>query len=127
MATIEEVRAARAGLAGLAHLRHPQLVEVIATYRPADALARLSDGDLPTAVLRALPAAATGDRLREQAADIARQTARTGARVVIPEDDEWPAHLPDLATTPGSGAVLCLWVRSDTPHPVGDLAGRAYW
>ncbi|WP_432830804.1 DNA-processing protein DprA [Dactylosporangium sp. CA-092794] len=125
MAAIDEVRAARATLAGLAHDRHPQLVELIATDGPLDALARLADRNLPSALLRVLPDGATGGHLREQAAAVPRQAARAGARVVIPQDDEWPARLPDLATAPGRGAVLCLWVRSNPPHTVSDVLGRA--
>jgi len=78
-------------------------------------------------MLRALPAGAVGPQLREQAAAIARQTARAGARIVVPEDDEWPAQLPDLASAPGIGlgAALCLWVRHDLPQPVSAVLGRA--
>nr|BFE56398.1 hypothetical protein GCM10020063_009240 [Dactylosporangium thailandense] len=127
MAGIGDVRMARATLAGLAHLANPWLVEVIATHQPVDALARLAAADLPDVMLDALPAGAAGPQLLEQAAAIARQTARAGARVVIPEDDEWPSQLPDLAGAPGLGlgAVLCLWVRSDLPQPVSAVLGRA--
>ncbi|MGI5243344.1 DNA-processing protein DprA [Dactylosporangium sp. CA-139066] len=127
MAGVGDVRVARATLAGLAHLANPWLVEIIATHQPVDALARLAAADLPDVMLDALPAGAAGPQLLEQAAAIARQTARAGARVVIPEDDEWPQQLPDLAATPGLGlgAVLCLWVRSDLPQPVSVALRRA--
>lgn len=123
--TIDDSRAARATLAGLAHDGHPHLVELIATHGPAEALTRLANRDLPSAILRALPAGATGEHLRQQTAAIAQQATRVGARLVVPEDDEWPAQVPDLATGPGPGAVLCLWVRGDTPRPVREVVGRS--
>lgn len=46
-------------------------------------------------------------------------TARLGARVVVPGDDEWPACLDDL----GPGAPACLWVRGE--RPLHQLVGTA--
>jgi DNA processing protein len=56
-------------------------------------------------------------RLAERALD---RAARVGARIVTPEDDEWPAQLADLiaVSRPGADAVdrdtdppQCLWLR----------------
>src|SRR6266516_4220597 len=59
--------------------------------------------------------------LAEQA--LAR-TVRVGARLVIPEDDEWPTQLADLRriSRPGGDRTerdtyppVCLWVRGEPP------------
>jgi DNA processing protein len=46
-------------------------------------------------------------------------TARAGARVVIPGDEEWPGALADL----GDRAPLCLWVAGDVL--LSDVARKA--
>ncbi len=119
MATFDQVHAARAVLARLvAQSGDTDLHQVITRYGPVDALARLSGPDLPSRSLHSLLAGVTGEQLRAQAAAVAGQAARAGARVVIPEDDEWPTTLPDAASTPtgpAGGAALCLWVRGDRP------------
>src|SRR6266511_2016550 len=52
------------------------------------------------------------------------RTARIGARVAIPEDEEWPVQVADLCRIrrPGGTRVdrdtappLCLWVRGEAP------------
>src|SRR5689334_13351329 len=52
------------------------------------------------------------------------RTRRIGARIVTPEDDEWPAQLADLALIgqPGGDRIardtfppICLWVRGERP------------
>lgn len=62
---------------------------------------------------------ATGDP-RTVAEEALRRTHRIGARVVVPEDDEWPHQLDDLARICAEGGPsidrdvappLCLWVR----------------
>jgi len=50
--------------------------------------------------------------------------ARAGARLLTPEDEDWPARLDDL----GDHAPPCLWVRGDTaalaaPAPAVALVG----
>jgi DNA processing protein len=79
-------------------------------------LERLLDGDEAPYDVEAY-----GD-LRERAERTLLHTERVGARVIIPEDDEWPTRLDDLADT-GNGESgqhvppLCLWVCG-----VGSLA-----
>jgi DNA processing protein len=116
MTTLEEIRAARATLAGPALAGDLEVLAALATYAPVDALGHLADraqdGDRHTH----LPARTSGELVRGAAAAVARQAARAGARLVIPEDDEWPTTLPDLATAPAGqprSGVLCLWVRGD--------------
>jgi DNA processing protein len=116
MGALDEVRAARATLARLALSGNPDVLEVVATYGPVDALAQLADRDEPTDNLRTPLPGVTREQLHAHAAALAQQAARAGARVVIPEDDEWPTTLADLATPPTGHApsgVLCLWVRGD--------------
>lgn len=46
------------------------------------------------------------------------EAAAAGARIVVPEDPEWPAQLPDLtgaAQDAYDRTALCLWVRGDVP------------
>src|SRR5690606_27107496 len=71
---------------------------------------------------------ATGDP-RTVAEEALRRTHRIGARVVVPEDDEWPHQLDDLARIGAEGGPsidrdvappLCLWVRQE---PTGRGAG----
>jgi DNA processing protein len=54
--------------------------------------------------------------------------AAVGARLVTPEDDEWPAHLAVLSPAVAHGArwaapPVALWVRGDAR--LADLLGRA--
>jgi len=67
-----------------------------------------------------------GPRLRvaEPERDL-EEASRRGLRFVIPEDEEWPAPLDDLATADAlnrrGGVPLGLWVRG--PLPLSALAG----
>jgi DNA processing protein len=113
MERLDAVRAARAVLAGLDVAGSPPLHELIAARGPVAALAALTFAD---PAVEGVPLGVLRNRLRAQTTAIGAQTLRAGARVVIPEDDEWPTTLADLAATPlgqAPGAALCLWVRGD--------------
>jgi len=59
------------------------------------------------------------------------KTQKLGARLVIPEDDDWPAQLNDLARVNDEESVpnpppLCLWVLV-MPHWLACWSGRWLW
>ncbi|MFC4145487.1 DNA-processing protein DprA [Micromonospora mangrovi] len=93
---------------------------------PVAALELLLDGGAPEERLRATVAARTaaGDA-RAVAEQAVARTARLGARIVTPEDDEWPAPVADLRRLALPGASrrvdletappLCFWVRGAWP------------
>jgi DNA processing protein len=89
------------------------------------ALERLLRGDVPDSGLRAavLARSATGDPRRLAEAAL-RRGERLGARILVPEDEEWPAGVAALATLEldAGGRInqdtrppLCVWVRGAWP------------
>lgn len=90
------------------------------------ALALLCDGGAPEEKLRAAVAArlTAGDPLAVAARALDR-TDRLGARIVTPDDAEWPVRVDDLRRLALSGASrrvdtetappLCFWVRGGWP------------
>ncbi|PWU44528.1 DNA processing protein DprA [Micromonospora globispora] len=90
------------------------------------ALALLCDGGAPEEKLRATVAArlTAGDPLAVAARALDR-TDRLGARIVTPDDAEWPVRVDDLRRLALSGASrrvdtetappLCFWVRGAWP------------
>src|SRR4051812_15655739 len=129
----EADRLARVALACLVEPGTRQVYELLAAHGPVGALRQLTSaelaGDISAAVAARL-ARADPDRL---AATVLARTARLGARVVIPEDDEWPAQLDDLRLLPRPGSEqrvdrdgyppVCLWVRGEAP--LGETVARA--
>jgi DNA processing protein len=113
---VDEVRLARVMLARLVEPGHRELGELVRAEGPVGAWERVRAGavspELHAAVRSRLH---TGDPL-DRAADDLHRTARLGARLVIPEDAEWPAALEPLtgistADDPHVYPPLCLWVR----------------
>ncbi|MFU8871191.1 DNA-processing protein DprA [Micromonospora sp. SL4-19] len=93
---------------------------------PVAALDRLLDGGAPDRALRsAVAARSAGDDARAVAEQALARTERLGARVVTPDDDEWPARVADLRRLVLPGAErrvdletappLCFWVRGAWP------------
>ncbi|WP_446219034.1 DNA-processing protein DprA [Micromonospora sp. IBHARD004] len=130
MSRDEEIRAEdRLARAALTWLTEPgtwsvhRLVERLGA--PA-ALALLCDGGAPEEKLHATVAArlAAGDP-RAAAARALERIDRLGARIVTPDDDEWPVGVDDLRRLALSGASrrvdaetappLCFWVRGAWP------------
>jgi DNA processing protein len=99
--------------------------ELVGEYGPVGALHEVMRAD-PAAGLGAAVAArlARADP-RRLAATVVERTERIGARVVTPEDEEWPAQLSDLRLLSRPGAPspvdrdgyppVCLWVRGEVP------------
>jgi DNA processing protein len=117
-------RLARAALAYMFEPGRRDAYDLITEYGPAAALARLRSG-LAGARLGATweRRGADSDRAVER---IVAHTERLGARIVIPEDDEWPDQLGDLIRIcrpddPDSAPPVCLWVRG-TPRLTAAMA-----
>jgi DNA processing protein len=124
-ASPDDGRRARAYLLRVAEPPAPALIAFVAHHGPIDAAARVRRGDCPPEVLKATEARREYDLVDQ---DFARAAA-AGARLVVPEDDEWPAWpllALDLAARRGvTEAVppLALWVSGDVA--LGTAADRA--
>jgi DNA processing protein len=90
-------RVARVALACLVQPGNPLLNALISECGPVDALAAISNGSAPG---RLLDAAAwtqpLGDDPTRMAKAVLMRTAQLGARLIVPEDAEWPTRLTDL-------------------------------
>ncbi|GAB3530707.1 hypothetical protein GCM10027575_72950 [Phytohabitans suffuscus] len=118
----DRVRLARIALHWLIEPGNETVHRMVNANGPLRALERLVEGDVPDPQLRGAAAAriATGDP-HEVAQAALDRAERLGARIVIPEDDEWPQPVRDLTTLLGRPAddridrdvapPLCLWVR----------------
>lgn len=101
---------------------------------PVAALDLLLAGEAPDRALRSAVAArsAVGEA-RAVAEQALARTERLGARVVTPDDEEWPARVADLRGLLLSGAArrvdletappLCFWVRG--AWPLGETLARS--
>ncbi|HEX8627214.1 MAG TPA: DNA-processing protein DprA [Catenuloplanes sp.] len=131
----DEIRAARVALTWLAEPGNRAVYLMVVAAGPVTALQRLRCGDIPDATLRGAVAArlAIDDprRVAEAALDRGR---RLGARLVVPEDEDWPPGVDDLVRLDtGGGATryvdrdvmppLCLWTRG--PWPVRECLDRS--
>jgi len=124
-AATDAERLARAYLLGVAEPPAPHLLEFVGERGPVEAAARVRAGDCPGQVLRETEArreTSVAERDLEEA-------AKLGARLVVPEDHEWPAWpLLSMAVAAGQGvknvaAPLGLWVRGTID--LADAADRA--
>jgi DNA processing protein len=132
--TMDVDRLARAALAWLIEPGSRDLHELVTGDGPVQTLHRLVSGDLPAGALRgAAEARLRAADPRRMAADALARAQRLGARLVIPEDDEWPVRLDDLTKISNPGAErrtdrdtlppLCLWVRG--PWPLAQALDRS--
>ncbi len=119
-----DARSARVVLACLIEPGSAELHALVSAHGPVGALDALVRGTATASLAGAARTRLAGtapDRIADAA--LAR-THRLGARVVTPEDDEWPAQLSDLCriSRPGGQRVdrdtyppTCLWVRGTAP------------
>ncbi|MEV5717479.1 DNA-processing protein DprA [Amycolatopsis mediterranei] len=121
----DELRWARAYLLRVAEPPAAALVAFVAEHGPIAAAARVRRGDCPDEVLKVTEARRDYDLVSQ---DFARAAA-AGARLVVPEDDEWPAWpllaLDQAAARGVAEAVppLALWVAGEVA--LGTAADRA--
>ncbi|MCP2260799.1 DNA processing protein [Streptoalloteichus tenebrarius] len=118
----QEVRVARAYLSRVAEPPAPALAAFVTQAGPVLAARLVRDGEVPAEVAKETDAR----RLVYQPEQDLASAAAVGARLVVPEDEEWPAWplaAFDLATARGLVAPLALWVRGAAP--LADLVERA--
>ncbi|MDG4769709.1 DNA-processing protein DprA [Solwaraspora sp. WMMD792] len=133
-------RLARIALTWLAEPGNEAVHRLVAAVGPVEALARLRGGRSPDDPTRTASSArlATADPLQVAAAALDR-AARVGARLVTPEDPDWPRQVEDLtrlARRPdgGSGGAgsggsrggappLAMWIRG--PWPLAEALARS--
>ncbi|SHG08872.1 DNA-processing protein DprA [Streptoalloteichus hindustanus] len=117
-----EVRTARAYLSRVAEPPAPALATLVTHVGPVLAAHLVRSGEVPPEVGKETDAR----RLVHQPEHDLAAAAAAGARLVVPEDDEWPAWplaAFDLATARGLVAPLALWVRGR--QPLSELVERA--
>ncbi|BCB82227.1 DNA protecting protein DprA [Phytohabitans flavus] len=118
----EQVRLARIALHWLIEPGNEAVYRMVNANGPLRALERLVEGDVSDPQLRGATEARMGAGDPRAVAEAALGRAeRLGARIVIPEDDEWPRSVRDLTQLLGRPAKdridrdvappLCLWVR----------------
>ncbi len=107
-----EPRRARIALAHLCEPGRPDVDALLQDCGPVEALRRICQGAVPDSLRRAV-SARLGQDLVDRVSGSLEVATRLGARVVIPEDAEWPPQLEDLrrVTEEATAAPLCLWVR----------------
>ncbi|MEV1287325.1 DNA-processing protein DprA [Micromonospora sp. NPDC049679] len=122
----DEIRLARAALAWLTEPGTHVVHRLVGSVGATEALGRLVRGEVPEPAVRSAVTArlAAGDPYAVAEAALAR-AERLGARVVIPEDEEWPVRVADLERLRLTSAErkvdqetappLCLWARGRWP------------
>ena len=123
MKSPDDLRLARAYLASVAEPPSPALVEFVDRVGPLEAAHLVRAGEVPDPVA----AVTQARRHRDLGAAPSLSAARAlGARLVIPEDDEWPdaAFLAfPLSGEEHLAAPLALWARG--PARLGEVAERS--
>ncbi|MEU8088062.1 DNA-processing protein DprA [Micromonospora sp. NPDC049101] len=134
MSADDEHRLARVALTWLAEPGTRVVHRLVERHGPVATLDLLLDGGSPDGWLHTTVAArsAAGDA-RAVAAEALERATRLGARLVTPDDEEWPARVDGLATlrlpdvsrrVDGETAPpLCFWVRGS--WPLGEALDRS--
>ncbi|MER7589310.1 DNA-processing protein DprA [Micromonospora sp. NPDC127501] len=134
MSAEEERRLARVALTWLAEPGTRAVHHLVERHGPVETLDLLLDGGSPDGWLHSTVAArsAAGDA-RAVAAEALERADRLGARLVTPDDEDWPAQvaslaelrLPDVSRrVDGETAPpLCFWVRGS--WPLGEALDRS--
>ncbi|MGW3897563.1 DNA-processing protein DprA [Micromonospora profundi] len=132
--TDEERRLARVALTWLAEPGTRAVYQLVDRLGPVATLDLLLDGGSPDGQLNGTVAArsAAGDA-RAVAAEALDRADRLGARLVTPDDDEWPTRVAGLAklrlpdasrrVDVETAPPLCFWVRGG--WPLGEALDRS--
>ena len=129
---MSDVRLARVALAHLAEPGRRDLGELVRRLGPVDAVRRLCTGRVPAALRQATAARLAAADPWAVAEEALRQAGDVGARIVTPEDAEWPPQLGDLVRLSRSGSDTiardtdppqCLWLRG--PLPLDEACERS--
>jgi DNA processing protein len=120
----DDIRMARVNLACLVEPGSVEVHQLVSEHGPVGALDALLAGQTPEGVAAAVQARLAGTEPGRLAEHALARTERIGARLVVPEDEEWPTQLADLARISRTGGErtdrdtyppVCLWVRGDPP------------
>ncbi|MEU5904960.1 DNA-processing protein DprA [Micromonospora sp. NPDC047467] len=134
MSADDEGRLARVALTWLAEPGTRVVYQLVERLGPVATLDLLLDGGSPDGWLHSTVAArsAAGDA-RAVAAEALDRADRLGARLVTPDDEEWPARVADLANLrlpeasrrvdAETAPPLCFWVRGS--WPLGEALDRS--
>ncbi|MET7963613.1 DNA-processing protein DprA [Micromonospora zamorensis] len=134
MSADDEQRLARVALTWLAEPGTRAVHRLVERHGPVATLDLLLDGGSPDGWLHSTVAARTaaGDA-RAVAAEALERADRLGARLVTPDDEEWPTqvavlanlHLPDVTRRVDveTAPPLCFWVRGS--WPLGEALDRS--
>ncbi|MCY1144014.1 DNA-protecting protein DprA [Actinoplanes sp. Pm04-4] len=112
--TLDDLREARAVLSMLGCGHHAALHELLIQRGPVGALAWLTATNRSARDRSMYLDGMTADKLHTRATALRQATRHAGARVLIPEDQQWPQQLDDLINvdfTQAPAAALCLWAR----------------
>ncbi|MFI2711756.1 DNA-processing protein DprA [Micromonospora sp. NPDC018662] len=134
MTAADDRRLARVALTWLAEPGTRSVHDLVRRHGPVAALDLLLAGDAPDRTLRAAVRARTAAAdARAVAAEALTRAERLGARLVTPEDDEWPSRVADLRKLVLPDATrrvdvetdppLCFWVRGG--WPLGEALERS--
>ncbi|WP_328468817.1 DNA-protecting protein DprA [Actinoplanes sp. NBC_00393] len=112
---LERDRVARATLAYLITLlpdRAEELHALVTFFGPVEALDLLTLPDFPRQDRERYLGDMTIEQLHAHSRAVGEATRQAGARVLTPEDDDWPERLDDLSRVAYAAApssTLCLW------------------
>ncbi|MGW5579010.1 DNA-processing protein DprA [Micromonospora chokoriensis] len=134
MSDDDERRLARVALTWLAEPGTRVVYRLVQRLGPVATLDLLLDGGSPDGWLHTTVAARlAGGDARAVAAEALERADRLGARLVTPDDEEWPAQVADLATLRlpdvtrrvdlETAPPLCFWVRGG--WPLGEALDRS--
>ncbi len=114
----DDVRLARVTLASLVEPGHSGLGRLVRATGPVGALDRVLAGDAPADLVDAARARLAGRPHPDVAAHAIEVAERLGARLVTPEDADWPIQVEDLARISRPSGEdrdldppLVMWVR----------------
>ncbi|MBO0870150.1 MAG: DNA-processing protein DprA, partial [Micromonosporaceae bacterium] len=130
--TLDDVRLARVALSALLEPGSRALYQLISGAGPVGALEALTRGEVEKELAGAAASRLAGGDPRRLAEHLYARAVRVGARLVTPEDEQWPTQLADLRLIGREGAgrierdtfpPVCLWVRGD--WPVADVLAKS--